>query len=427
MEPGVGGAGGALASHGDAGGSVPGAGADASVVEPVADAAPTSRMDAGQPPRMDASRPPRMDAGAPPRDAAGADGPMAGGSQDAGVHVVRACPSGMGAVGQWENVTPPAIKVPVPSCGSQPCNFGTQAVIVNPLDPATIYVGGDHQGIFRSKDCGATWTKINTGRNGAILDTGLAWSMAIDPVNPNVIYTVNGYGKELGLWKTTNGGVDWDQLFPPSSEVAKTVAYNFASIVSMDPTDHNHLVVGFHNGCSGAYAPGCLAESRDAGATWRLVRLPPAGAEAAGPMVIDADRWLYGIPFTGLWLTQDRGATWTQVAKDGGYSHYRAQDGTHYVGGIHGMIHSPDGVHWTTTPSPSITGLTGDGKRMFGGVQQCGGGHCYYTSPESDGVTWTELPSPVSGQGGYLLAYDKDHHILYSTNQTQGLWRVVTY
>jgi hypothetical protein len=335
--------------------------------------------------------------------------------------------TGLGAVGAWENITPPSIQIPPPACGSQPCNYGTQAILVNPLDTTNIYVGGDHKGFFKSTDCGATWVKINTGRNGSVLDTGAAWSAQIDPVDPQVIYAVNGYGSENGLWKTTNGGVDWDNTTPPGSEVATVANYAFASIVSLDPTDHTHVVLSFHSGCSGAYAPNCLAESSDSGASWRLVKYQGAGGEGAGVMVLDRTTWLYGVPSAALWLTQDSGATWTKVASDGGWSHYRSSNGTHYIG-AHGVLRSTDGKSWTQIPnSPTIVGVVGDGRTLFGGVQFCGGIACYYTAPESDPTKWTALATPVTHQGGYLLNYDPDHHILYSTNQTAGLWRVVTY
>ena len=61
---------------------------------------------------------------------------------------------------------------------------------------------------------------------------------------------------------------------PPGSEIAMTVDYNFLQEVSMDPTDPAHLVVSFHADCKGAYAPMCMAESKDSGTTWRLFKGP---------------------------------------------------------------------------------------------------------------------------------------------------------
>ena len=52
-------------------------------------------------------------------------------------------------------------------------------------------------------------------RAGSALDKGRQWTMAIDPVNSSVLYANSGYGP-AGLYKSTNGGVDWTQILPPS-------------------------------------------------------------------------------------------------------------------------------------------------------------------------------------------------------------------
>jgi hypothetical protein len=48
----------------------------------------------------------------------------------------------------------------------------------------------------------------------------------------------------------------------------------------------------------------------------------------------------------------------------------------------------------------------------------------FWSSPESDGLHWTKLASPMLSNGG-SLRFDADHHVLYSANLGAGLWRVV--
>jgi photosystem II stability/assembly factor-like uncharacterized protein len=331
----------------------------------------------------------------------------------------------------WEDITPPGVQLAM--LNGQTI-YGSQAILVDPQDTSHIYTGVDHQGVFESNDCGATWTKVNTGRNGATLDTGAQWSMAMDPYDPSIIYAVNGYGMGNSLWKTTNGGTDWDNLFPDGSEVAQTVQYDFASVLSMDPTDHLHLVVSFHANCMGAYAPSCQAESKDGGMTWRLMVGPnPAGGwEGAGPIVLNDTSWLYALPSNGLFLTTDNGATWKSVApagiQGGHYQIYHSKLGTYYLGTLQGMITSPDGMAWTAIAnSPGdLNGLVGTGKNLF--VSQQIGGQ-FFTATEADPTKWTTLPTPgrpSSQWGAYLMAYDADHKLLYATTQQGGLWRVLT-
>ena len=52
---------------------------------------------------------------------------------------------------------------------------------------------------------------MSTGKNGAAMSSGRPWSLVIDPVVPDVMYVVQGYGAG-GVWKSTNAAVDWEQV-----------------------------------------------------------------------------------------------------------------------------------------------------------------------------------------------------------------------
>ena len=98
--------------------------------------------------------------------------------------------------------TPPGAATTPPEPTRSPCD---------PDYPSTIYAGSNGNGIFRSTDCGATWGLVSTGAHASDMSSGNAWSMAIDPVTPDTMYVVEGYGSS-GLWKSTNGGVDWQNV-----------------------------------------------------------------------------------------------------------------------------------------------------------------------------------------------------------------------
>ena len=135
--------------------------------------------------------------------------------------------------------------------------------------------------------------------------------MAVNPVTPGVMYIVGAYGA-LGLFKSTNGGVDWQQLFPAESEYAKHVQYNFVGGVIINPTDHRHLVVTAHAPCSAPYGSNgssCQAETLDSGATWTIVP-NPAGLgfiENAGAYLLGRDNWIFATPFGPTYRTTDHG------------------------------------------------------------------------------------------------------------------------
>lgn len=249
--------------------------------------------------------------------------------------------------------------------------------------------------------------------------------MVIDPIDSWIIYANNGYGSEKGLWKSVDGGVNWDQTIPVGSEVEKSAQDNFVSIVSIDPTDHKHIVVSFHDACFGAYAPGCLAETRDAAVTWKLIKLPTGGAEASGVKVIDSQHWLFGVPGNGLWQTTDAGTSWNKVADDGGYNLYRASTGVYYLAGGYSMLRSVDHLHWTSLQAASFFSVMGNGTTMYASPRYCDT-LCYFTSAETDGLNWTATQqTQVSGHGAVDLLYDPVYHFLYSSNESGGLWRAL--
>jgi photosystem II stability/assembly factor-like uncharacterized protein len=343
---------------------------------------------------------------------------------------VTPCPA-LPPAGQWQNISPPGV-------GS------TDALTLDPFDSATVWLGTDQHGLYKSSDCGATWSHVSSGQNQMGIDSGAVWSMAIDPVDKGTVYAVSGYGG-AGLWKSRDGGVDWAQLFPPDSEFAKTVEYNFVGNVSMDPNDHLHLVVGTHGNCAPPYDPTCQAESKDGGATWHIVRVPgKMWAEQAGPYVLNASSWLFAVLFDGLYLTTDNGASFTQVAppgvvgtSGGEFTHrpfVAAPDGTYYLPTINsGILRSSDGgKSWSVIPRSGTgyqLGFAMGKERLYSGDAN---NRTYQSAPLPGGTEWSALTAPPLPEimneitGAIYLEYDDAHHLLYSSNFGGGAWRMVT-
>jgi hypothetical protein len=367
-------------------------------------------------------------AGAP--TAGGKAGSPPTGGAATGPHTVTPCPTDAASVGKWENITPPVM---VPADYKGPLMVVN--VAVSPQDPSVVYTSigreaaGNAFGMFKSTDCGATWKKINTGKNAAAIDSGYQWTIVIDPVNSQNIFVSNGYGAPPSLFKSTDGGVNWDQIFTDDSLVAKTVEYNFTQGVAMDPADPQHLAVSFHANCKGEYGPMCMAETRDGGATWTLFHGPTMGwSEGAGPLLFGGNRMLFAAPFTGLFYTEDVGATWKKVAEDAYAAAYHSPNGTWFVGSNGGIIQSKDdGKTWSKVEgAPRTVGLVGDGETLFATFQNENSGQPMYSAPENNPSKWTNLKTPEMKQGGSAMAYDPDHHIIYSSNYTAGLWRMIT-
>jgi hypothetical protein len=342
--------------------------------------------------------------------------------------VVGSC-TNLRGVDQFEEITPPA---------SGKGSYGITNVALDPVHPGTVYAATDHAGLWKSTNCGSTWAKVNTGRNGPAMDGGIIWALALDPVDPRVLYASSfNSGAAGSLFKSVDGGVNWDPMW--TGEFAQNIEYNALQMVYIDPADHTHVVATIHANCKDPtqtgprpFNWGCLGETRDSGATWHLIKGPQSGwTEGATPLIFGSGI-VYATTQNGVYYTGNGGGTWEKMGvngSDGSPGIYRAGDGRWYTGSDYGVVSiSPDGRTWKTIPgSPVSFGFVGDGKRLFASIRFPNGNpQLYYTAPESDPSKWTPFAAPKLRDGAVVLAYDPDHHLMYSANSGSGLWRMVT-
>ena len=348
--------------------------------------------------------------------AAGTGGQAAAaGAAGAPAITVANCDS-LGPVGKWERLAPTNLKT------------GPTAFVVDPVNHGTVYLGtGDAcvapncDGVFKSTDCGATWAHVNTGRNAAALNGGTQWTFEIDKDDPQILYTNSGYGT-LGLYKSSNGGVDWDDITPKGDGAA-----GFVSRTQMDPADSKHILMDWHADCTGAN-PGCFAETKDGGASW-VEHTDPAWAAQPNVYLLNTLTWV--ISSNGLFRTTDGGKTWAKLPGDivaGGHSAgrlYRAKDQAYYIGTPFGIIRSTwasNGGEWALLPMSGawVFGITGDGVSMYAGGQ---GG--FMQSAETDGLAWTSMPDSAHHADGCSANVDPDpkHNLVYASCGTDGFWR----
>jgi hypothetical protein len=344
------------------------------------------------------------------------------GNPDAGPIKPLPC-ANVANAGVWESITPPGMDL-------GPSGVGVPNVMTNPITPGEVFIGTSKRGILKSSDCGASWTKVNTGRHGADLDSGTPWLFLIDPITPNVLYADTFLGSNNNLYKTTNSGVDWDPLWKPGEAAMKAAGY--PELLAIDPTNHLHLVANFHQNCNAPYRPVCFGETTDGGETWHIVNGPAdltGWQEDASPIVIDANTFLLGAIFTPLWMTRDDGATWTKVSSSGGLRMIHEGD-WYYDGAAFSIQRSKDLSTWTSldkTPGLVGFGIVSDGQTLFASSRYHSN---YVKSSVADGATWTTFATPSKlinqDDGSYSLAIDRSHHILYSANQGSGLYRMYT-
>jgi hypothetical protein len=104
-------------------------------------------------------------------------------------------------------------------------------VIVARSDARVVVVRSSAWGLMRSTDGGTTWAAANGALTG---EAQWVRSVAIHPENPQIMLRAGGRGSNSGLWRTADGGLNWERLgfegdfdgVGPSSLCGEIVAFD---------------------------------------------------------------------------------------------------------------------------------------------------------------------------------------------------------
>jgi photosystem II stability/assembly factor-like uncharacterized protein len=161
---------------------------------------------------------------------------------------------------------------------------------------ALAHDGGVDNGVFRSRDGGATWLQVNpeSFARGAL-------ALAVDPNDPHHLLLAT----DSGLLGSRNGGRDWE------AEAANLLSGPaFAVAFDVDGTQ--------------ALASGANALYRTEGQRWRQARTPTGSAPARVLVSGGVAGRAYLAGWSGLHRTDDWGRNWTRVGNEINAEHVSA-------------------------------------------------------------------------------------------------------
>jgi len=191
-------------------------------------------------------------------------------------------------------------------------------------DQLNLYVGTAGGGIWKSQNGGVSFSPVFDKYNQSI------GAIAIDKTNPRTIYVGTGESNMRnsvsigdGLFKTTDGGSNWQKIGLDSTE--------HISKIIIDPNDSKILYVAAPGPLWSASTHRGLYKSTDAGKTWKkalYVNDETGCADIAihptNPKIIIASFWQFrrkpfafesGGPGSAMFKSTDGGETWTKISK----------------------------------------------------------------------------------------------------------------
>lgn len=190
-------------------------------------------------------------------------------------------------------------------------------ISVDPENPSVIYAGSSspaalfapyESGLWKTSDGGAQWRSIESGLAGfgssAGLGAGAIEAIAVDPSNSAIIYVGTGYA---GIFKSTNGGDDWNPMFSPCTGSESECGVH---ALAVDPSDPRTIYVGTESG---------LFRSDDGAEIWSSVPLGGFTNDFVTRIVFDPSdsTTTYVGTSLDLFRSEDGGETWDVV--DGGH------------------------------------------------------------------------------------------------------------
>ncbi len=282
------------------------------------------------------------------------------------------------------------------------------AIAVDPVNPSVVYLGTGELnysldsyygvGVFKSSDAGASWTKIASSSSvGSYIS-----QIAIDPQHTNTVYLSGS----AGVYRSTNAGVSWTSTSSGSS----------ANCILINPVNTLTLYTS-----TGGYSSDVIKKSTDGGLTWIVItnglpasigraQLALSGVDTGVVYASIANPANYQL--LGLYGSTDGGATWvvknsatnymgTQGWYDNAITVNPTNSSSVVVGGLDIYTSTTGGTsltqrtNWATSSASNFAHADIHFLGYNGPVLYCGSDGGVFKST-NDGVTWTDLNATLS-------------------------------
>jgi photosystem II stability/assembly factor-like uncharacterized protein len=163
--------------------------------------------------------------------------------------------------------------------------------------PEVVYAGTD-LGLYRSDDAGAKWHLLENPMKGSVV-----WSMAIDPIDPAVMFAGTGTPSTPGIFRSTDTGKSWSRLRVEIADDCANVGVPRPTGIAVDPTNDRNVWVGLE-------VDG-VRHSTDGGETWTKVNGQIPNQDVHNVLVVEGPpKTVFTVVNDDIWRSTDDGKTW---------------------------------------------------------------------------------------------------------------------
>lgn len=184
------------------------------------------------------------------------------------------------------------------------------ALVADPAEPQTVWVGVEIDGLRVSRDAGLTWEARNAGLSSLDIH-----AVAILPPSPG------GGGKGRWLVSTNNdlnlsidAGLSWRPL-----QVGRTLPWSYCRGLALPCARPDVVLMG--NGDAPPGTAGVVARSTDGGQTWQPALMPGRANSTLWNIAVNrADpELIYASSVSGeVYRSTDEGASWSRLQREFG-------------------------------------------------------------------------------------------------------------
>ena len=196
-----------------------------------------------------------------------------------------------------------------------------------PGDPMVYYIGGASGGVWKSTDGGINWEPIFDDQPAQSIGT-----ISIAPSDPNIVWVGTGevwvrsnISIGNGIYKSTDGGKTWKHMgLEKTGRIGRIV---------IDPRDPNIVMAAALGHCYGPQQERGIFRTTDGGKTWERVLFVDENTgcfeiamDPNNPHILFAGMWPLvihtwgresGGPGGGLYMSRDSGVTWKHLTGHG--------------------------------------------------------------------------------------------------------------